>query len=127
MPSGARNVDRILVTGLRLEARVGVGEGERASPQEILVDVELHLDLSRAGQTDELAATVDYDEVCRIVDTVARARAFRLIEAIAEETAAALLARFDVTEVRIQVRKPGALKAWNVPHAAVEVRRRTDG
>lgn len=127
MPFGPRDVDRVLVPGLRLEARVGVGDDERASPQEILVDVELRLDLARAGAADELAATVDYEEVCRIVDAVARARPFHLIEAIAEETAAALLARFDIAEVRVQVRKPGALKAWGVPHAAVEVRRRADG
>jgi len=120
-------VDRMLVPGIRLEARVGVSEDERASPQEILVDVDLRLDLSLAGTTDDLTATVDYEEVCRVVDAVARAHTFHLIEAIAEEAAAALLARFGVTEARVRVRKPGALRVWGVPHAAVEVRRRRDG
>ena len=54
-------MDRMLVPGIRLEARVGVGEEERAVPQEITVDVELTLDLSRAGATDDIDATVDYE------------------------------------------------------------------
>jgi dihydroneopterin aldolase len=120
-------VDRILVPGIRLEARVGVGEEERASPQEVVAEVELRLDLARAGSTDDISATVDYEEVCRTVEAVARARPFHLIETIAEEAAAALLARFEVVEARVQVRKPGALRGWGVPYAAVEVLRRRDG
>lgn len=112
---------------IRLEARVGVDEGERAVPQEIVVDVELHLDLARAGTNDELSATVDYEAVCELVVDVACAHPFRLIEAIAEEAAGALLGRFDVAEVLVRVRKPGALRAWRAPYAAVEVRRRRDG
>jgi dihydroneopterin aldolase len=117
-------MDRILVPGIRLEAKVGVGDAERAAPQEVLVDVELHLDLSAAGRSDELTASVDYEDVCRVVADVCDSHPFRLIEAIAEESAAALLGRFRVDEVCVRVRKPGALRAWGVPHAEVEVRRR---
>jgi dihydroneopterin aldolase len=128
MPCGEPDVDRIAVPEIRLLARVGVTDAERASPQEILVHVELSLDLSRAGATDDLAATVDYVAVCELLDRVARARPFRLLEAIAEESARAVLSSFPVAEVRIGVRKPGALKAWGAPYAAVEVhRRRQDG
>jgi dihydroneopterin aldolase len=104
-----------------------VGEDERAAPQDIVVDVELRLDLGLAGRTDDLAATVDYEAVCELVDGLVRARTFRLIEAVADAVASALLARFAVTEARVRVGKPGALKAWGVPHAAVEVCRKRGG
>jgi len=120
-------VDRIVVPEIRLQARVGVGEEERATAQEILVDVELFLDLAPAGRSDDLAATVDYERVCELVDEVARSRPFRLIEAIAEAVMAAVLERFEVDEALVRVRKPGALRAWGVPYAAIEVRRRCDG
>jgi dihydroneopterin aldolase len=106
---------------------VGITDEERAVPQALSVDVELGLDLSRAGRRDDLAETVDYVAVCEVVATVVKTRAFHLIEAIAEGMAAAVLDRFPVAEVRVRVRKPGALLAWRVPHAAVEVCRTRDG
>lgn len=120
-------MDRILVPGLPLQARVGVDEEERARPQAIAVDVELGLDLRAAGASDELSTTVDYEAVCALADEVVRARSFRLIEAVAEAIAAAVLARFDVTEAVVRVRKPAALERWGAPYAQVEVRRGRNG
>jgi dihydroneopterin aldolase len=117
-------VDRVVVQDMPLSARVGVTEAERAREQDILVDLELGLDLARAGREDALEHTVDYEEVCDVVATTVRARSYRLIEAIAEACAEAVLAAFPVTEVRVRVRKPGALRARGVPWAAVEVVRR---
>jgi dihydroneopterin aldolase len=111
---------------MRIQARVGVGDDERAQPQELVVDVELHLDLTRAGQADELSATVDYEEVCALVKALPEGRSFKLIEAVAHAIAVSTLERFHVVEVRVSVRKPGALAAWGVPFACVEVRRRRD-
>ena len=120
-------MDRIVVPELRLQARVGVGEEERARPQGVLLALELHLDLSRAGASDDLADTVDYEAVCELAQQVVRSKTFLLIEAMAQAVATALLERFTVTEVRVRVRKPRALVRWGVPYAEVEVRRRRDG
>ncbi len=118
-------MDRIIIPGIPLRARVGVSEAERASEQEIVVEVELGLDLRAAGTTDDLSRTVDYESVCDVVAAAATARAFRLIEAIAEACAASVLARFPaVDEVRVRVRKPSALQSRHVSFAAVEVLRR---
>jgi dihydroneopterin aldolase len=119
-------MDRIAVPEIRLEARLGVADEERATPQEILVDVELCLDLRQAGAADDLSSTVDYVEVCSLVEAVVGSRPFRLVEAVAEETARALLERFAVDEARVRVRKPSALVRWGAPWAEVEVRRRRD-
>jgi len=127
MPYGAPEVDRLIVPELRLQARVGVGEEERATSQEVALELELGLDLARAGASDDLAQTVDYESLCSLAEDVVSARPYQLIEALAEAVAAAVLDRFDVVEVRIQVRKPGALRHRGVPFAAVEVRRRRDG
>ena len=120
-------MDRILVPRLRLLAHVGVEEQERSRPQRLELTLELHLDLSRAGASDDLADTVDYEAICELAEQIVGSRPFELIEAVAEEVAGALLARFDVSEARVRVRKPGALARWGVPHAEVEVRRRRDG
>ncbi len=120
-------MDRIVVAELPIRARVGVTERERASEQELIVDVELAVDLRAAGASDDLGDTVDYDRACRTVVDVASSRPYSLIEALAERTAEALLADPAVDEVVVRVRKPAALRAWGARHAAVEIRRRRDG
>ena len=117
-------MDRIILPEIPLRARVGVSAEERAAEQEIFLDMELGLDLRPAGMSDDLGLTVDYEAVCEAVAGVARSRPFRLIEAIAEECAQAVLSVFAVEEVRVRVRKPAALRSRGVPYAAVEVLRR---
>jgi dihydroneopterin aldolase len=118
-------VDRIVVPGLPLRARVGVTDAERSAAQDIEVHLELRLDMSGAAQHDDLARTVDYDAVCERVAALVRATPFRLIETIAEACAQDLLSAYaSVEEVTVEVRKPGALSARGVAYAAVEVTRR---
>jgi dihydroneopterin aldolase len=118
------SVDLIIVPEIPLRARVGVTEQERGREQEVRVDVELRLELTRAGREDALEHTVDYESVCDVVASTVQSRPYHVIEAVAEACAAALLAAFSVDEVRVRVRKPGALRARGVPYAAVEVVRR---
>jgi len=117
-------MDRIIVPELRLRAHVGVTEAERSNEQDILIDVELGLDLSRAGREDALEHTVDYDQVCDLLASTVQSRPYRLIEAIAQACAEAVLASFPIEEARVRVRKPDALRTRGVPWAAVEVVRR---
>ncbi len=118
-------MDRIIVHSIPLDARLGVTEEERAREQEVAIDVELGLDLAPAAKTDALERSVDYDEVCDVVAATVRGRSWSLIETMAEACAGAVLEAWPVVqEVRIQIRKPGALRARGVPYAAVEVVRR---
>jgi len=118
-------MDKIIVPGIPLFVRVGWTAEERATEQELSVHVELRLDLRPAGSSDELARAVDYDDLCERVASLVGSGEFRLIEAIAEACARRLLADFPmVHEVRVEVRKPGALRTRGVPYAAVEVTRR---
>jgi FolB domain-containing protein len=121
------DMDRIIIPGIPLRAHVGVTAEERETDQEIAIELVLHLDLAPAGIADDIAKTVDYDDVCRAVAEVVGSRPFHLIEAIAEEVAGVILRGFDVLEVEVRVQKPDALRARRVPFAAVEIRRRRDG
>jgi len=51
--------DTISITGLRLTGYHGVFEHEKRDGQEFLVDLEIELDHSSAGSTDELQTTLD--------------------------------------------------------------------
>jgi dihydroneopterin aldolase len=120
-------MDVIQLRGARVMARVGVPDEERAVAQELVVDVDLDWDIRAAAAADDFELTVDYAAVRAVVERVAGARAYRLIETIAEGVAAAVLAEFGTARVRVLVKKPAALRSLGVDYPAVEIERRRDG
>ena len=122
--------DRIALINMRFEGRHGVLEEERAQPQPFEVDVELSLDLSLAGVSDDLHHTADYREVFEIVRKTIEGPSRQLIESLAETIAARLLADFGtvgVGEVLVRVRKPNVNLPGALDAASVEITRRSDG
>jgi dihydroneopterin aldolase len=112
---------------MRFEGRHGVLDEERAAAQPFEVDVELHLDLRPAGQSDELTQTVDYRDVFRICAEVIEGPSSQLIESLAERIAAGVLAASAtpaLSAVVVRVRKPMVALPGELDHAAVEIRRR---
>ena len=91
--------------GLVCQIRVGVSAEERAKPQKILIDLDLGLDLSRAGRNDRVQETVDYAAVAQEVKQWVEERSFSLVEAVAESAAEIILTRFSVERVTVRVRK----------------------
>jgi dihydroneopterin aldolase len=99
--------DEILLEGMRFYAYHGVNPEERALGQRFTVDVVLVVDLRRAGQSDELAHTVSYSAVYKVVRGIVEGEPRQLIEAVAEEIAAMILTDFPlVARVTVTVRKP---------------------
>ena len=115
--------DRILLQGLRVFAHHGALPHERQLGQVFVVDLELGLDLAPAGHSDELARTVHYGQLAAKVAELVAARARRLIEAVAEDVAALVLADPRVGWVRVRVAKPHAPLPVDA-HVAVEILRR---
>jgi len=119
------NGDVIRIEGLELRCRVGVQPRERKRPRRIVVDLAVERDLRRAGDTDDLADTVDYAALCaRVADRIVRRR-FSLIEALAACAARACLEVAKVRGVTVVVRKPGALR--NAREVTVCIRRARGG
>lgn len=98
--------DRILIHGIQFYGHHGVREEERKLGQRFLVNVELGLDLSAAGRPDEFGATVDYEQVHALVVEIGTREQFRLLEALAERIASAILEQFPVRQVTVRATKP---------------------
>src|SRR5918999_6380785 len=99
--------DEILLEGMRFYAYHGVNPEERALGQRFQVDVVLAVDLRRAGQSDDLADTVSYSAVYKLVRRIVEGEPRNLIEAVAEAIAGEILASFPLVEhVGVTVRKP---------------------
>ena len=119
--------DRIALINMRFEGRHGVLEEERVQPQPFEIDVELCLDLSPAGVSDDLSRTADYRAAFEIVRDTIEGPSRQLIESLAETVAARLLADFaavGVGEVLVRVRKPNVNLPGALDAASVEITRR---
>jgi dihydroneopterin aldolase len=108
--------------GLEVPGKHGLEEEERRRPQPFLYDV--WLEVPDGATSDRLEATVDYREVVRCVQEVSGGRQFRLLEAIADAVATALVERFDLEAARVRVRKPAVRLKAPVDWTAATVERR---
>ncbi len=83
--------DEVFLEGLQFYAYHGVNPEERTRGQRFAVDVRLEADLREAGRTDDLARTVSYSAVYKRVRAIVEGPPRALVEAVAEEIAAAVL------------------------------------
>jgi dihydroneopterin aldolase len=97
--------DAIVLENLQVPAALGVSAAEREMRRPVRLDLEIGRSLAEAGASDRIEETVDYGEIYRVVEAVAGAGEHRLVEALAERIAAALLSDFAIDWVRVVVRK----------------------
>lgn len=97
--------DRIELRGLQMVGLVGVLPEEQQRPQPLEIDLDVSLDLARAGASDDLDDTVDYGALCSLVETLVGAGHVALLEHLAETLAAAVLADRRIDAVTVAVRK----------------------
>jgi len=96
----------ILIEGLEVYGHHGVTDEEKVLGQRLLYDVRLTIDDCQAAFTDDVADTVDYTEVMDVIVDVATTESYSLLERLAQMTAEAIMRKFPVDEVWVQVTKP---------------------
>jgi dihydroneopterin aldolase len=115
--------DRIHIFGATLPCRIGVSGQERSTPQPMVLDMSVGTDIAAAAAADDIHLAINYSELLTLALDVAAEREYRLIETLAETLAARVLARFNVSDVHILLKKPGALARRGALAAAVEITR----
>jgi 7,8-dihydroneopterin aldolase/epimerase/oxygenase len=95
----------IEIEGLELTGFHGATPSEREQGQPFLFDVWL-LAHDAGVRSDRLDDTIDYTSVVACIREISDSRRYNLIEALAAAVADALVERFDVSRVRVRVRKP---------------------
>lgn len=103
----------------------GAKREEKSLGQRFVVDVTVHVDLSPAGESDDLSRTIDYGQIYRVAKDVAEGPSLDLIEAVAERICTGVLALSPLAEeVATTVRKPGVPIPGVLTEAAVRLVRR---
>jgi len=116
--------DKLILNDMSFRACHGVLPEEKHKQQEFRVSVELETDFARAGRTDALADAIDYCAVQDVVREVIEGAHRYLIEALAEDVAQRLLARFPPTRaVTVEVVKPEPPVKFKFAGVHVRIRR----
>ena len=114
-------LDRIAIRDLTLRCIIGLNDWEREKRQDVVVNVTLYTDLSKAGESDQIEDTIEYKRLKdRIVGLVEDSQ-FRLIERLAQAIADLGLEDPRVERVDVTLDKPGALRFTR--SVAVEISR----
>ena len=114
-------MDKIFIRELALRCIIGIYPAERREKQDIVINVEMHCDLRKAGRSDDLNDTVDYKAIKKGILKLVEESGFLLIEALAENIADLALGDGKVQRVVVTIDKPGALRF--AKSSAVEINR----
>lgn len=102
----------------------GLMPEENKLGQRFQVDVELFIDLKKAGKTDNMDDSIHYGQVYEIIQQIVEGEAKKLVEAVAEAIAEKLLASFDLLRAcQVKVTKPDPPIPGHYQSVAVEIYR----
>jgi dihydroneopterin aldolase len=118
-------MDRVILKGMRFYGYHGVLPRERELGGHFVVDIELYLDLQKAGREDDISLTVDYSRVFGIVKEKMTCRSYNLLEAAAEEISSVILKDFSVLEVVVRIKKINTGLEGSYEYMGVEIRRQS--
>jgi len=120
-------VDNMIVKGMRFYGYHGVFAEENKLGQQFYVDLELKMDLERAGRTDDLDETISYVDIHALTKSIVEGSPFKLVEALTSNIASRLLEAYTmINEVTVRVTKPHPPFEIHFDGVTVEMRRKRD-
>lgn len=119
-------MDRILLNGLVFFGRHGCHAAERELGQKFVVDIELECDLRAAGQSDDLADTLDYVAIYNEAKAIIEGEPAQLLESLAQRIADFALQDERVQLAWVRLRKPQVAMPGVLDYLGVEITRGRD-
>lgn len=101
--------DKIILSDLAFYGYHGVMMEENTLGQRFRIDLECGMDLSKAGETDDVEQTASYADIYDIVKEATEETRYKLIEALGQHIVDRLFKQFSTFEwINIRIRKPEA-------------------
>lgn len=117
-------MDKIHVNQMEFYGYHGVFPEETKLGQRFGVDLRVEMDLSKAGKSDNLEDSVNYGELYQVCKGIVEGEPYKLVEAVAEKIASAILDRFSAVEAcHVKVIKPDPPIPGHYKSVAVEITR----
>lgn len=102
-------LDRIYIQDMKLSCIIGINEDERLNQQDIIINIIIYADLSKACKSDNIEDTVDYKKLKKSIVNMIKNSSYYLIERLVDHIAEICLKNPRVKKVTVRVDKPFAL------------------
>lgn len=127
-PKAGLGKDLVFVRELFVKALTGVDAWHRPQPQPVSISVWLQTSVARAGSTDHLVYSLNYDVISRRITRLVEMGKFKTLEDIAEKVAAEVLRDSAPGQWgKIHVKKPRALLRAEAAEIIIARRKLADG
>lgn len=98
-------MDTVFIENYVVEAKHGYYKEEHAKKQRFITSIYAHADTKKAGSTDDLKDTLNYEKLRECISEVLSEPPHDLVESLAESMAQKVLT-FQVSKVEVEIRKP---------------------
>ncbi len=112
--------DKVFIEALEIETLIGIYDWERRIRQTLQFDIEMAFDNRKPAASDDIADTLNYKAVSKRLVEYVSASSFGLVETLAERCAAIILDEFAVSQVRLKLSKPGAVRGARAVGVMIE-------
>jgi len=100
----------IRIKNLRLRTIVGIENWERKHKQDVIVNIEIEYDGTRAAETDDIMDTVNYKTIKQQIIKVVEESRYQLLDKLGNEIARIIMEEKRIHRARVEVDKPRALR-----------------
>lgn len=102
--------DIVFIKDLQINTLIGVYSWERAIKQQLLISCEMVCDMKKAAQSDDVAFAINYKTVCEDIERLCHDMKAKLLEKLAEDICAYILANYPCQVITLTINKPNAIK-----------------
>lgn len=102
-------MDRIRLSTIVAHGKHGANPGERDRTQPFHLDLDLDIDLTRAGSSDDLADTVDYAKLYDRIVSIVEEHSYALLERLGTAILDEVMRDGRVHGARVTIAKPELL------------------
>ena len=102
-------MDIVYIRDLEIETVIGIYDWEREIKQKITINLQMKSDFTKAAENDEIEYALDYKAVSKRLTAYIEESSFKLLETLGSRIADIVQEEFDVTWLRMELGKPGAV------------------
>jgi len=102
--------DKIIIRDLFLRTIIGLNDWEREKKQDIVLNIIIHTDMKKAGDSDDIADSVNYKNITKQIIDMVEKSSYQLLEKLASTIAREIIEKFHVEKIEITIDKLHALR-----------------
>jgi dihydroneopterin aldolase len=106
IPSGAPNLNTLIIENLSVETLIGCLDWEQTQPQQLLIDLKLQLKSDQPCLSDDLKDYVDYGAVVAKVRAYCKDNHTQMLEHLAEIITINIFKDFPIAKATVKLCKP---------------------